>query len=708
MITKLLSTFGFIFLISLMACNTKNGQAQTSKDHKYTNALVNESSPYLLQHAHNPVHWFPWKEEALKKAKDENKMIIISVGYSSCHWCHVMEHESFEDTTIARIMNENFVCIKVDREERPDVDDVYMTACHLSGGGGCGWPLNAFALPDGRPFFAGTYYPKSQWKNILNDLTKRFRKNPQELEKFANSIMQGIEQRGLVQFNDNKAEFTKPELESIAQVFTSGLDLKKGGKKVSATRPIKFPMPNNYLFLLRYYKMTGNQTALDGVNATLENMANGGIFDQIGGGFARYSTDAIWQVPHFEKMLYDNGQLVSLYSEAYQETQNPLYKEIVYATHEYIKREMTNEEGGFYSSLDADSEGVEGKFYVWQKTEIDSLLGEDAAMFNETFTVKPNGNWEHTNVLHITKPIETIAAKYNLSIANFKSKIRANKKILLEARAKRIRPGLDDKILTSWNALMLKGYVDAYRSFQDQTFLNAAIKNATFLKKNALQKDYRLNRNYKDGKSVINAFLDDYALLIDAYVALYQITFDEQWLNDAKGLLEYTLANFYDTKSKMFFYTSKLDDPLITRKMILSDNVIPASNSVMARNLLHLGTYFYEADYIQKSKWMLNNMLDQIKSSEQPSFYSNWCNLYYELTNPLYEVAIIGDDFANLRNQWDQQYLPNVLLLGGKTEGDLELLKGKLRSGQTTIYVCKNKTCKLPVNEVEAAWKLMD
>ncbi len=702
-------------LLLLIACNTSNTRAQQHKEgstepqYAYTNELVNQSSPYLLQHAHNPVNWYPWGEKALNKAKKENKLLIISVGYAACHWCHVMEHESFEDTTVARIMNEKFVCIKVDREERPDVDDVYMTACHLSGGGSCGWPLNAFALPDGRPFWAGTYFPKKTWLQILDNIGNTYVNEPEKIMEGADQILNNIQRMDEVQYFDSDDEFTARRLDKIADKFLAAIDMDKGGRKANPSRPNKFPMPNNYQFLLEYHHQTGDKKALKAVKVTLDNMAYGGIYDQLGGGFARYSTDPNWKVPHFEKMMYDNGQLVSLYSSAYQLTKKPLYKQRVYETLDWVEREMTSPEGGFFSSLDADSEGEEGKFYVWTKEEIDIILDKkEAQIFNAYYTVKTAGNWEHgVNVLHVTSSPKKIADKYDLKISELEASLLASRKKLMKARDQRIRPLLDDKVLTSWNALMMKGYVDAYRAFDEQKFLDIALRNANFLVQNQVKPGNRLNRNYKDGKSVINAFLDDYALLIDAFISLYQATFDEQWLNKAKDLTDYTLLNFYDDKSKLFYYTSGIDPALIARKKELSDNVISSSNSVMAKNLFHLGTFLYNEDYLDKSEKMLKAMTLQFENNQQPNFYANWCSLMTKYVKEPYEVAIVGEDWADKRAEFDQQYLPNVLFLGGKEEGTLELLENKLTEGETMIYVCKKKVCKLPVSEVDKALELV-
>jgi len=708
----ILFLFILVFAFSCNMPSPKGKDTTTTDPHngKVTNHLLGQSSPYLLQHVYNPVDWYPWGDEALQKAKDENKLLIISVGYSACHWCHVMEHESFEDSLVASVMNENFVCIKVDREERPDIDDIYMTACHLSGRGSCGWPLNAFALPDGRPFWAGTYFPKNNWLQILDNIQTTYTTDSTKINQAAEEITNNISRTDDLVFVDAEEKFTSSRLRRIARTFVKTIDMEKGGRKANPQRPNKFPMPNNYQFLLEYQHLSGSKSTMQAVKVTLDNMANGGIYDHLGGGFARYSTDPNWKAPHFEKMMYDNGQLVSLYSFAYQKTKKDLYKQRVYETLDWVEREMTNPQGGFYSSLDADSEGEEGKFYVWKKSEIDEALGKkDAAIFSDYYSVKPNGNWEHNNnIIHITKRPKDIARKHKMKLKDLEKLMLKCRKDLMKVRNKRIRPGLDDKILTSWNALMLKGYADAYRVFGEQKFLDAALKNADFLLNNQLKEGNRLNRNYKDGKSVINAFMDDYALLIDAFVALYQATFDEKWLNKSEDLTQYVMANFYDEKSRMFFYTSSQDAPLVARKKELSDNVIPASNSVMAKNLFHLGTYLYKDEYTQLSRDMMNTIIIQFEDSGQPSFYSNWCSLLAKLTHEPYEVAIIGDDFAEKRQEIDQHYLPNALLLGGKTEGNLELLKNKLIEDETRIYVCKKKVCKLPVTEVKKALKLME
>ena len=679
------------------------GGAQV-KQHAHTNALINESSPYLLQHAHNPVNWHPWSEKTLEKAKAEGKMLIISVGYAACHWCHVMEHESFEDTTVARLMNEHFINIKVDREERPDVDDIYMTACQMSSEKGCGWPLNAFALPDGKPVWAGTYSPKKQWLEVLEYFAKEWKTNPGQMEKYAAQITEGLNSIGAVPVPESEPAFFQNDLDKMAKGLINRIDFKKGGRQGAP----KFPMPSNYQFLLQYHHLTQDKQSLEAVRITLDEMAKGGLYDHIGGGFARYSTDADWLVPHFEKMLYDNGQLVSLYSNAYRLTKNPFYKKVVEETIEYVVREMTSPEGAFFSSLDADSDGEEGKFYVWTKQEIDSLLGADATVFNDYYNVSEKGNWEHgKNILHIDDE-ETVVAKRNgLELAAFQNKIKTCKEKIFKHRSMRVQPGLDDKVLTAWNALMLTGLVDAYKAFGNKSYLDLALKNGQFIFEKMLQKNHRLNRNYKDGKSSINGFLDDYALTAQAFIELYQVTFDEKWLNEAKEITQYALEHFSDPNGSLLFYTSDIDPPLIARKKETADNVIPGSNSLMANNLHKIGLYYYNQEWVELSERMVHAVSASILESGTTDFYSQWCQVYLDFVNPPYEIAVVGPNAFDKNKELMANYLPNAIMLGGKDEGSLELLKGKLQEGETMIYVCRNKVCKFPVQETKKALELM-
>jgi len=687
-------------LLPLSSCS---GQVNSDKtldkevEHEYTNQLISESSPYLLQHAHNPVNWHPWNDATLKKAQKEDKMLIISIGYSACHWCHVMEHESFEDTEVANLMNKHFISIKVDREERPDIDQVYMNAAQLMTGRG-GWPLNALALPDGKPFYAGTYFGKSDWMAVLNHFVELKKSNPNYIIQQAENVTQEIHATENIVLVNAKSTFSMEDLDKSFDRLKPSIDFKKGGGHGAP----KFPMPSIWEYVLHYSQLSGNQEALRAVTSTLDNMAHGGIYDHVGGGFARYSTDDNWHVPHFEKMLYDNSQLVSLYAHAWQKTKKPLYKQAVYETLEFIEREMTSPEGGFYSALDADSEGEEGKFYVWTKEAIDDALGEEANIYADYYNVTKTGNWEHgKNILFRNQTNEKFAKKHNLSVKELEGKIKSANSTLLKIRSERIRPGLDDKILTSWNALMIKGYTHAYRSFGEEKFLKSAIRNADFLLENSIGKDGAITRNYKDGKSSIPGFLDDYAFVISAFIELYQATFDEKWLDKANQLAAYTLVHFFDDESGMFYYTHDNHSNLISRKMEVSDNVIPASNSEMAKNLLFLGNYYYREDYIQKSEQMLTNVLDN--THQNIYFYSNWGILEAHFVQPPYTVAIVGKDYKSSRQELDQNYIPHVLLLGGNSEGNLNLLEDKLIKGQTTIYVCQDKVCKRPVTGVAEA-----
>ena len=438
---------------------------------KFRNKLANETSPYLLQHANNPVNWYPWGNEALEKARAENKLIIISIGYAACHWCHVMEHESFEDTSVAQLMNDSYISIKVDREERPDIDQIYMDAAYLLTGRG-GWPLNVIALPDGRPVYAGTYFRKNDWTKILLYFKDLYQKEPDTFDQEAGKLTNAMKEMKVPGIDDKSSSFTKNEIEDSFRKIISIIDFSLGGTNGAP----KFPMPNIHQFLLTYYFHTEDQKAIEAVKITLDNMANGGIYDHIGGGFARYSTDETWKVPHFEKMLYDNGQLVSLFSNAYKITGDETYKKVVYETLEFIKRELTDESGGFYSSLDADSEGEEGKYYVWDKKEIDNLLGNSSELFCDYYSVSSIGNWEGNNILFINQKREDLLKKYQISEEVFNKTISSSKKILFDVRNKRVKPGLDDKILTSWNALMLRGYVDAYLAFGEKQISCICIK----------------------------------------------------------------------------------------------------------------------------------------------------------------------------------------------------------------------------------------
>jgi uncharacterized protein len=663
---------------------------------KKPNKLINESGPYLLQHAYNPVEWYAWNDDALSKAKKENKPLIISIGYAACHWCHVMEHESFEDEEVAKLMNENFVSIKVDREERPDIDQVYMDAAYLITGRG-GWPLNVVALPDGRPIFAGTYFPKEQWKQVLKYFRDNYSKETETIEKEADKLTQALRTVYIPGLNEKENLFSREEIDNAFQKIINIIDFEEGGTKGAP----KFPLPGIFESLLQFNYHTENENALQAVELTLDKIATGGIYDHIGGGFARYSTDNVWKVPHFEKMLYDNAQLVSLYSNVFKVTKKNLYKEVIYQTLEFVERELSDSSGGFYSSLDADSEGVEGKYYLWNEKEIEKLLGNDSKFFCEYFNVIEKGNWEDGNILFINSDKKDILKKYNLDEKSFDEKIQKSKRILLNERLKRIKPGLDDKILTSWNALMIKAFSDAYSAFGEQRFLQRAVTCGDFIKNKMMNEDGKLFRNYKNNKSTINGFLDDYSFTIEAFISLYQITFDEKWIYDAKILADYTIKHFHHSESGLFFYKSDQDEPLIARKMELSDNVIPSSNASLATALIKLSKYFYSENYEATAEKMILTMKQS--AQQNPAFHFQWLITSATKAYPLHEVVMTGEDIHELKSKFLERYLPNIILAGSAVESSLGLLENRIVQGKTMIYICQNKACNLPTENFETA-----
>lgn len=693
-----------VLLYAIVGCKSQHKENMTNNEHKGTpNHLISSTSPYLLQHAYNPVNWYPWGEEALNKAKEEDKPIILSIGYSSCHWCHVMERESFENDSIAKIMNDLFISIKVDREERPDVDQIYMDAVQAMGQNG-GWPLNVFLTPDQKPFYGGTYFPPNGWAKLLGNISEAFKEKRTEINQSADQLANALSTSELIKYElkETESAFEQEALDTMFSKLTVRFDREKGGMNKAP----KFPMPSNWLFLLRYHQLTAEPDALKQLELTLDEIANGGIYDQAGGGFARYSVDAEWLVPHFEKMLYDNGQLLSLYSEAYKVTGKELYKQVVFQTVDWLAREMTNSEGGFYAALDADSDGEEGKFYVWTDEEITDLIEYDAELMKAYYNTSPDGNWEHgKNILHKRLPDEEFAKTHNLSIERLRKIVEKTNQTLLKERENRVRPGLDDKALAGWNGLMLKGLVDAYEAFGEKKFLDMAITNAKFIESKMI-KDGKLFRSFKEGVTKLDGYLEDYAFVIDGLMALYQVTYDEKWLSMAKDLTDYTLEHFYDDDEKMFFYTDNNSERLIARKKEVFDNVIPASNSQMAINLHFMGVTYDNAEYKEKSRTMIRKMADVLK--DEPGYLSNWGILYGYLSKPTAEISIVGPKAESLRDELMKTYHPNKVVMGTTTSSDLPLMKAKsMLRGETTIYVCYDKTCRLPVNNVEDALKQM-
>lgn len=685
--------FSFARLAFLNTLSMKN------QAHKHENNLIKETSPYLLQHAHNPVNWFPWGEEAFEKARKEDKPLIISVGYSACHWCHVMEDESFEDEEVAQMMNEHYVPVKVDREERPDVDQLYIDAVSLMTGQ-AGWPLNVVVLPDGRPIFGGTYFPKSNWMEVLRKLNDVYTNQQNEALDYANKLEEGIQSINLVEPPQGKTPVDQATLDQVFEKMEKGFDTTFGGRQ---TAP-KFPLPDNLLFFMRYYARTKKQEAWDQTDLTLKKMAQGGIYDQLGGGFARYSTDKEWKVPHFEKMLYDNAQLITAYSEAYQVSQNPSYENVVKDTIGFLKREMLSPEGGFYSALDADSENEEGKFYTWTRSEFEEALpdGQQQALAKAHFGIDEAGLWENgKNILLVAKDEDILAEEWNMSVSDVKSKLDQAKKQLFETRKRRVRPGLDDKILTSWNALTVKGLADASEIFGNTEYIDLAKTNIDFLLNNLVSGN-EVYRSFKEGEAKIEGFLDDYALLIQGLLHFYQVSFEEFYLTKARDLTEKAFSAFFDDNSGLFQFRPNHQPALITKKFEIADNVIASPNSVMAKNIFYLGHYFEQDDLKDRANQMFQTIADQWQ--KQPYFFSNWGTLATHLAGEFYEVAIAGKRAFEKKKTIQKDYKPHKVI-AGTTTGDqnLPLLKNRFQNDKTFIYVCINKACKEPIEDPEAA-----
>ena len=664
-------------LLILAACA---GEKSTTMDQ---NELHNETSPYLLQHADNPVHWKPWGKEALQLAQDSNKLLIISIGYSSCHWCHVMEHESFEDSAVAELMNAHFVSIKVDREERPDVDEVYMTALQLMRNQG-GWPLNIVALPDGRPIWGATYVPKENWKDALKQLAQVHKKEPEKVEEYAQKLSQGVRQAGLVPEAEDDSAVSAEDLDQMVAQWQRNFDREEGGPQKAP----KFPLPNNYEFLMHYAHETEHEAVMEHVDLTLRKMAHGGIYDQVGGGFARYSTDTAWRVPHFEKMLYDNAQLLALYSQAYRRSGNALYKSTVEETITWLQREMKGEHGAYFSALDADSEGEEGKFYVWQREELQGIIpGDDWEEFSDYYDLK-KGLWEEDKIILMRSGTEADPTK----VENWK-------RLLLKHRAQRTRPGLDDKALTSWNALLISGYCEAYKSLGKEAYIAEARSIADWILNKQLQDKNALHHSFKNGQSSVTGLIEDYAFATQAFLDLFEITAEERYLHQAKAWQEYANQKFKD--SLFYFTRSKDEQQLFAQNQEVTDNVIPASNSVMAHNLWRLYHYFGEDSWRQQSLRMLQSVREQML--QYPAGFSNWGQLAMKEAHPFYEVAISGPGCKARLREMQAHYLPQTLFIGSDKESELPLLQNRYNAERTRIFVCQNRACKLPVEKVDEA-----
>ncbi|MGO4918364.1 thioredoxin domain-containing protein [Maribacter spongiicola] len=678
-----------------------------STPQKHTNNLIKESSPYLLQHAHNPVHWEAWHDEVLQQAKDEKKLILISIGYAACHWCHVMEHECFEDEEVAETMNAHFVNIKVDREERPDIDHIYMDALQMMTGSG-GWPLNILALPDGRPFWGATFVKKQEWIQVLNQLQQLYVADPNKIIGYAENMANGLKEINAVNSRDNQEYIQVSEIELMVNDWTKYFDTFLGGYK----RAPKFMMPTNLNFLLHYSHTKKDNSVAEYVNTTLKRMAWGGIFDHVGGGFSRYSVDTKWHVPHFEKMLYDNGLLISLYANAYAATKNELYKNVVEKSIRFLQEELLDKSNGFYSSLDADSltndnKLVEGAFYVWQEVQLKQLLKDDYPIFRDYFSINSYGYWEEDNyVLIRDSDALDIAMNHSITKLELQQIISKCLSLLKDEREKRNKPRLDDKILTSWNGLALKGLTGAYKYLENDTYLELALNNANFILEHMIAEDGGLFRNYKNGKCTIHGFLEDYASIIDAFLGLYEISFDEQWLDHSLQLANYVIEHFSDTETGLFFFTSNNEDGLIRKTLEIADNVIPASNSIMAHNLHKLSKYYPEDNFEVR----LNKMMKTMKPSiiKNPQNHTNWLHLSLLMDQKFFEVVSIGENFKPICKTLMKNYLPNVIFAASNAKtSNLPLLMNRYVMNKTLIYVCNHGSCQMPVEEPNKALDLV-
>jgi uncharacterized protein len=661
----------------------------------HSNRLITETSPYLLQHAHNPVDWFPWCDEPLALAKNLDKPMFISIGYSACHWCHVMEHESFEDESIAAILNKEFICVKVDREERPDIDAVFMHSVQMLNGHG-GWPLNCFALPDGKPFWGGTYFRPKDFTDLLNNVVKLFLTHRLDLNNQAEQLMQGLQDS----YNEpimaeNNSISTEALNTSLNKLFLQ-FDNSNGGF-IGAP---KFPMPVVWHMLLKNFTLNGQIVYHQHIVLTLTHLAYGGIYDQVGGGFARYSTDSIWKVPHFEKMLYDNAQLISLYSEAYKLDREPLYLEVIDETIAFIDREMTSPGGGFYSALDADSAGKEGQYYVWEQEELNFCLGEYAGLLGSYFNFGGAGKWENEKNILLRKLPDADFAKQNfLSIAELKSLVRTSKLTLLKAREKRTRPVTDTKIIASWNALMVKAYSDAYISTGNSTYLEKALSGATFILEKMTDENGRIFHIYASGTAHINGFLEDYAFIASSFLSLYQATFDEKWLYKSLYLAELALEHFDGEQSVLLNMAENRNNNLHINPIEKTDGVIPSANAVLALTMFHLSRYFYRAELQDRALAMLDNISSE--ALRNPSSYSHWLSLALEVNAKGLLVVIYGEEANLLRSELSRHYLPFTLYAGSNGKSNLPCLSDRFATDRTFIYICTPDYCMEPFNNPE-------
>ncbi len=675
------------------------------------NELSSENSPYLLQHAHNPVHWQPWGTKALQLAKELNKPILVSIGYSACHWCHVMERESFEVEATAAIMNEHFINIKIDREERPDIDHIYMDAVQAMTGSG-GWPLNVFLTPDGKPFYGGTYFPpvksfnRTSWTEVLLSLSDAWKNRRSEMEEQAEKLIEHLKKsnnlgslKSTVIKADTFVGFTKDECIIMKDNLLAIADKEDGG----FGKAPKFPQTFSINCLLQCAYFLKDEKALAHSERSLNKMLNGGIYDQLAGGLCRYSTDDEWLAPHFEKMLYDNALFIIALSNAYLLTKKEIYKAAIENVCNFIFLEMKSNEGGYYAAIDADSEGVEGKFYVWDKKEIENILKEDAVFFNVYYDVSADGNWEHKNILRILKPLDVVAKEYEIELSEAEKIISKSKNKLLEVRSKRMRPGTDDKIILGWNALLITAFCKAYAALQDDKYKVAAIDLYNFIEEKYHGENENYYHTYKNGIAKYPAFLDDYSYLVDACIHLQEITSDEKYLYKAKKITSHISQNFEDKESSFFFFTTKQQDDVVVRKIEIYDGAIPSANAMMAKNLLYLSLVFNKREWHIKATTMLNSLKTIIL--KHPGSFGIWAATAINTAAGINEIAIVGSEMMSALKNVLHEYLPNKILQSNFNKSDIFLLKDQPILKDLSIHLCRNFACTSPL---KSSKQLMD
>ncbi|RZP08384.1 MAG: thioredoxin domain-containing protein [Flavobacteriales bacterium] len=667
------------------------------------NQLSNSKSLYLKQHAKNPVDWMPWSADALKKASEEEKLIVISVGYSSCHWCHVMEEETFSNNEVAEVMNNDFISIKVDREERPDIDELYMKSLVLMTGSG-GWPMNIIALPDGSPIWGGTYLPKTNWMSVLKQINDLYKNRYDDVLGYSNKLKEGLKQDGIVDIKLESDELYDKIIELSESAF-SFLDINNGGLKTSQ----KFPLPSLLDFYLRSGKQFEKSKFVDFVDLTLENIGYGGINDHIEGGFHRYTVDSIWHVPHFEKMLYDNGQLLSIFAKAYKLTKRPLYKDLISDSHRFLEDKMTSSDGLIFSSISAVTDygdkKIEGDYYVWNQDDLKKYLEDDYEIFENYYNINNKGYWEKDKyVLRRTISNKDFSKDYKIQEKKLKSKIQSFKNILKEIRSSRKYPEIDEKIISSWNSLAISGYLDAYMATNEKVYLNKAVDIVNALEKKLVNKDLRISRSFSIEESDI-LFLEDYSFLANAYLKLYQSTFNYQWVNRADQIVKKSIDIFFNEDLGFFKFSSNQSTLFSENLFVLEDGVIPSSNSVMANNLFLLSHYTGNRDYLNIGKKMIDSVIG--KAVNDPLDYMNWLNVSTDYSKNFYEIVVVGKNAFEISKDLTSRYLPNTLVAASKTDTDEYLIKNRYIKGDTLIYVCVNNSCKFPVETVDEALKLI-